>query len=193
MGFGLFIFYAWLPLFYGLFGLEIGFLLGKWLTGQVGPIAIIFGIVGAIAAASATYFLEPYRRLLLGYLGGALLALSLGSLLNLEHALGGAFGFVLAVGGGLIGAMIAQRFFDLLIIAASAFGGATLIVAGAQLLLPVTGEPSGSFLPMLLTVILTVVGFHWQLKNIGSWVPVQAAPGDRFVDRTGSGAELRKP
>jgi hypothetical protein len=46
---------------------------------------------------------------------------------------------------------------------------------------------------MLLTVILTVVGFHWQLKNIGSWVPVQAAPGDRFVDRTGSGAELRKP
>ena len=193
MGFGLFIFYAWLPLFYGLLGFEIGLLLGKWLAGQVGAIAIIFGIAGAIAAASATYFLEPYRRLLLGYLGGALLALSLASLLGLERALHGVFGFVLAVAGGLVGATIAQRFFDLFIIAASAFGGATLIVAGAQLLLPATAEPSGSFLPMLLTAVLTVIGFHWQLKNIGSWVPVQPTPGGGFADRAGSGAEWKKP
>ena len=52
MGFGLFIFYAWLPLFYGLLGLEIGLLLGKWLTGDVGTIAIF-------SASSADWRPQP--------------------------------------------------------------------------------------------------------------------------------------
>ena len=69
MGFGLFIFYAWLPLFYALIGFEIGFLLGKWLAGSAGTVAFMLGIVGGVAAAGATYFLEPYRRVLLGYWG----------------------------------------------------------------------------------------------------------------------------
>ena len=36
MGFGIFLFYAWLPFLYGLFGLEIGLLLGRWFTGGIG-------------------------------------------------------------------------------------------------------------------------------------------------------------
>ena len=51
MAFGLFLFYAWLPLFYGLFGLEIGLLVGRSLTGTVGATAIILGIAGAIFSA----------------------------------------------------------------------------------------------------------------------------------------------
>jgi hypothetical protein len=47
MALGLFLFYAWLPILYGLFGLEIGFLLGQWLSGELGPLTYIFGIVGA--------------------------------------------------------------------------------------------------------------------------------------------------
>ena len=47
MAFGIFLFYAWLPVLYGLFGLEIGLLLGRSLTGDVGLVAIILGIVGA--------------------------------------------------------------------------------------------------------------------------------------------------
>ena len=42
MAFGLFLFYAWLPLFYGLFGLEIGLLVGKSLTGTVAQTAPVF-------------------------------------------------------------------------------------------------------------------------------------------------------
>ena len=30
MAFGIFLFYAWLPVLYGLFGLEIGLILGQW-------------------------------------------------------------------------------------------------------------------------------------------------------------------
>ena len=42
MGFGLFLFYAWLPLFYALFGFEIGVLLGEWLAGGVSALLLSF-------------------------------------------------------------------------------------------------------------------------------------------------------
>jgi hypothetical protein len=77
MAFGIFLFYAWLPFLYGLFGFEIGLLLGRALTGDVGLLAIILGIVGAVILFGATYFLEPYRRILLGLSAGALIGLSI--------------------------------------------------------------------------------------------------------------------
>ncbi|HET9396268.1 MAG TPA: hypothetical protein VFO36_09445, partial [Nitrospiraceae bacterium] len=82
MGFGLHLFYAWLPLFYGLFGFEIGLLLGKWLAGNVGWLAFILAIVTAIIVAGAAYVLEPYRRALVGFTGGAMLVLALAHLLG---------------------------------------------------------------------------------------------------------------
>ena len=63
MGFGIFLFYAWLPFLYGLFGVEIGLLLGRWLTGGIGLVAIIFGIVSAVILFCAVYIIEPYRRM----------------------------------------------------------------------------------------------------------------------------------
>jgi hypothetical protein len=168
MGFGLFIFYAWLPLFYGLLGLEIGLLIGKWLTGDVGAVAIVLGVVGGLAAAASAYFLEPYRRLLLGYWGGALVALSLASLLGLER-LGGVVGICLAVAGGIVGAMLTSKYFDLFVIAASAFGGATLVVAGLQVPLLIAGSSAGSLIPALLTLVLSLIGVSWQLNNAARW------------------------
>jgi hypothetical protein len=47
----------------------IALLLGKSLTGAVGTIAITLGIVGAVLLGIASYFLEPYRRILLGVSG----------------------------------------------------------------------------------------------------------------------------
>ena len=85
MAFGIFLFYAWLPLFYGLFGLEIGLLLGRSLTGDVGLLAIILGIVGAVLLFGAAYALEPYRRILLGLSAGAAVGLSIASVFGLDH------------------------------------------------------------------------------------------------------------
>ena len=85
MAFGIFLFYAWLPFLYGLFGLEIGLLLGQWLTGDIGLLAIILGIVGAVILFGAAYLLEPYRRVLLGLSAGALVGLSIASFLGLDH------------------------------------------------------------------------------------------------------------
>lgn len=173
MAFGLFLFYAWLPLFYGLFGLEIGLLVGKSLTGTVGATAIILGIAGAILFGAASYFLEPYRRILLGVSGGILLGLSLAALMGLDGALGGFFGTILALICGLIGGFIVPRYFDSLIIAASAFGGAVLVMAGANLILPGVGlfdRAAGGVVPALITLALAIAGVSWQLSNIAKWV-----------------------
>lgn len=173
MAFGLFLFYAWLPLFYGLFGLEIGLLVGKSLTGTVGATAIILGIAGAILFGAASYFLEPYRRILLGVSGGMLLGLSLAALMGLDGRLGGFFGTILALICGLIGGFIVPRYFDSLIIAASAFGGAVLVMAGANLILPGVGlfdRAAGGVVPALITLALAIAGVSWQLSNIAKWV-----------------------
>lgn len=180
MAFGLFLFYAWLPILYGLFGLEIGLLLGQWLSGQVGLFAFILGIVGAVVLFSATYLLEPYRRILVGFSGGALLTLSLAYLLGLDHLIGGIVGTALVVAGGLIGATIVPRVFDSIVIAASALGGATMAMTGAHLLLPGVGlfdRFAGGSPPRVMTIVLTAIGIGWQFRNIEKWVQFQPMLG----------------
>jgi hypothetical protein len=180
MAFGLFLFYAWLPILYGLFGLEIGLLLGQWLSGEVGLFAFILGIVGAVVFFSATYLLEPYRRALVGFSGGALLTLSLAYLLGLDHVIGGIVGTALVVAGGLVGAIVVPQIFDSIIIAASAFGGATMAMSGAHLLLPGVGlfdRFAGGFSPRLMTIVLTAIGIGWQFRNIEKWVQFQPMLG----------------
>jgi hypothetical protein len=180
MAFGLFLFYAWLPILYGLFGLEIGLLLGQWLSGEVGLFAFILGIVGAVVLFSATYLLEPYRRILVGFSGGALLTLSLAYLLGLDHLIGGIVGTALVVVGGLIGATIVPQVFDSIVIAASAFGGATMAMTGAHLLLPGVGlfdRFAGGLPPRVMTIVLTAIGIGWQFSNIEKWVQFQPMLG----------------
>lgn len=193
MGFGLLMFYAWLPLLYGLFGLEIGLLLGRWLTGDVGVLAFTLGLAIAVAAAAAAYFLEPYRRALVGFMGGVVLVLTTLSVLGMDRVLAGFSATILAAIGGIIGATIALRYFDIFIVVASAFGGAALIITGAQLLLPTSAELSGSVLPALLTIILGTFGLRWQISNIASWVPPQPDAAGPIADRVGKQAGLRNP
>ena len=180
MAFGLFLFYAWLPILYGLFGLEIGLLLGQWLSGEVGLLAFILGIVSAVVFFCATYLLEPYRRALVGFSGGALLTLSLAYLLGLDHLIGGIVGTALVVAGGLVGAIIVPQVFDSIIIAASAFGGATMAMSGAHLILPGVGlfdRLAGGLPPRLMTIVLTAIGIGWQFTNVEKWVQFQPMLG----------------
>ena len=181
MAFGIFLFYAWLPFLYGLFGLELGLLLGRSLAGDVGLVAIILGIVSAVILFGAAYFLEPYRRILLGLSAGALVGLSIASVFGLDHFVGGVLGVVLAVVGAVIGAIIVPRYFDAFVIVASAFGGAAMVMAGAHWLFPGVGlfdRAAGGFLPTLLTFVLSAVGIGWQFKNIAAWVRSQPLYGD---------------
>lgn len=172
MVFGLFLFYAWLPILYALFGWEIGLLLGQWLTGRTGLAAIILAICGAAGLFCATYLLEPYRRILIGFSGGALIALSLGFFLGLDQLLSGVVGTGLMIAGGIVGAIIVPQIFNALVVGTSAFGGATLVMTGLHMLAPTLAlfdRLGGGLPPRLLTILLTVIGVGWQLRNIERW------------------------
>ena len=127
LSFGLFLFYAWLPVLYGLLGLEIGLLLGRCLTGAVGATAIVLGIAGAVLLGLLSYALEPYRRVLLGISGGVLIGLSIAALFGLDGWVGGFFGLILAAVCGVIGGFIVPYFFDSFVVGASAIGGASMV------------------------------------------------------------------
>jgi hypothetical protein len=187
MGFGIFLFYAWLPFFYGLFGLEIGLLLGKSLTGEMALLALILGTIGAVILFVASYSLEPYRRILLGLSAGAAVGLAIASVFGFDHFAGGLLGAVSAVAGAVVGAMIVPRYFDTFIVVASAFGGAALVMAGAHLLFPgleLFDRSAGGVLPALLTIILAAVGIAWQFKVIAAWVR-HGVTGTSMRDRSG--------
>jgi hypothetical protein len=172
MAFGLLLFYAWLPLLYGFVGFDIGLLLGKALTGDVGTISVILGICGALLLGIASYALEPYRRLLIGVSAGVLLGLSIPGILGLTGPLSNGLGIGLAVLFGVIGSTLVQRYFDSFIVVSSAISGAILIVAGLHFLFPgilLFDLTAGGFAPRLLTAILAVVGIGWQLSNISNW------------------------
>lgn len=172
MAFGLFIFYAWLPLLYAIVGLDIGLMLGRWLTGAVGAIAIVLGIAGAVLLGAASYFLEPYRRLLLGASAGVLFGLSMATAFNLDTVLGAFLAGILILLCGVAGAAFVARFFNAFVVGASAISGATMAVAGVHHLLPSLGLfdlASGDFLPRALTLLLAVLGVIWQAQNIGKW------------------------
>src|SRR5262245_45286178 len=169
MAFGLFLFYAGLPILYGLFGWDIGGPRRAWLRGELGRLAYHLGMGGEVGVAIATCPIEPYRRILVAFAGGALIALSLAYLLGLDQLIGGIVGTALVVAAGLVGAMIVPQVFDSIIIAASAFGGATMAMAGAHLLLPGVGlfdRLAGGLSPRLMTIIVSAIGIGWQFRNI---------------------------
>jgi hypothetical protein len=181
MGFGLFLFYAWLPLLYAIVGFDIGVLIGQLLTGEVGTIAIGLGIAGAVLLGIASYVLEPYRRILLGVSGGFLFGLAVAAALNLESLLGGFFARALAFACGLAGGVLVPRFFNAFVIGASAISGASLVMIGAHHVFPgvqLFDVAAGNPLSVLALVALALIGVAWQAKNISSWAPVIPAGGN---------------
>jgi hypothetical protein len=181
MAYGLFMFYAWLPLLYVLIGFDVGLLLGRAFTGDVGATAIFLGIAGAFILGAASYILEPYRRVLLGVSGGILFGLSVAAALGLDGWFGGFFGRVLALVCGAVGGLLVPRFFDLFVIGASAVSGAAMVMTGANYIFPSAGffdRAAGGVLPLLVTIILAIAGVSWQRSNIAKWTQMLPVDSD---------------
>ena len=181
MGFGLLIFYALLPLFYAFFGFGVGYWLGALLMnsppGDASFIKFLFALGGCILFAGAAYFLEPYRRVLIGIGLGALVGAMIASALGLT----GVFGFIIMVLAGVGGALVTLAVFDQFIIVLSAIGGAGLAMDGTHLLLPSLGLVdrtaigNGSMVPLIVWVVLAAVGMGWQFANITKWTGAVSA------------------
>ena len=182
MAYGLFVFYALLPLWYGMFGGLLGFFVGALITGSSNGwfgnmLTWILVIVGAALFAGLAYQLEPFRRVLAGLLMG----FGLGSLLAAIFG-GGVFLTILFGGvGALIYAVLVPLFFDPMIVVGSSFSGAALVMDGAFLLLPFLGflldrsnsSNNGNFLAIVVYVVLGMIGLGWQLSHLSRWVQVE--------------------
>ena len=92
MGFGLMLFYVLLPLFYAFFGVGVGYWLGSMLTstppGEMSFVKLIFALGGGVAFAAGAYFLESFRRILIGIGLGSLVGGLIASALGLTGFLG---------------------------------------------------------------------------------------------------------
>ena len=180
MAFGLFLFYTFLPLFYGIFGLALGYRLGMVITGHesgaVGWFEFILAIVLAVAAALAAYYLEPIRRALAGILVGGGIGLAIGDMLGV----GKVIHLVIAAAGAGGGALLALWIFDQLIVIASALAGAALVMDGAFLLLPGLSLLDRNqvfwrqgWLPLLVWIAIAAAGSVWQFANLRKWSTVE--------------------
>lgn len=177
-GVGLLLFYTLLPLFYALFGLGAGYWLGGILTGapagEMSVIKSMFALGGGTLFAVAAYFLEPYRRTLIGIGLGSLVGASVGNALGLT----GISGVVVMVVSAVIGAGITLALFDVFVIIASSIGGAALMVDGAHLLWPAieifdrTTIAQGTLLPWVIWVVLATIGMIWQFAHLQRWARV---------------------
>ena len=186
MAFGLWLFYALLPLWYGLFGGLVGFMVGSWLTGWAngwfGSLMVwIIAIAGALLFAALAYQLEPFRRLLAGLLMG----FGVGSLLASVFG-GGTFLTLLFGGiGAVVFAVLVLVIFDAMIVVGSSFTGAALLMDGVFLMLPFLGflfdrtnsANNGNFLAIVVYIALGVVGLGWQMTNLQRWVQMANATG----------------
>ena len=184
LSFGLFLFYAWLPLLYGLDRPRDRPAVGQMADGH--RLSYCHHPWNWRCGTSRVVILRLSSHidaLLLGISGGVLIliGLSIAALFGLDGWLGGFFGLVLAAVCGVIGGIIVPYFFNAFIVAASAVGGASMVMAGTHLILPNVGlfdHAGGGLLPRLLALLLAVVGMGWQLSNIAKWVQSQPLPGD---------------
>jgi hypothetical protein len=180
MAFGLFLFYTFLPLFYGIFGAALGYRLGMVIMGHTmkdaGLIEFILAIALAVAAALAAYYLEPFRRALGGILVGGLLGLTIGDTLQIGQVIH----LIIGTAGAIIGALLALWIYDTLIVIASALAGAAMVMDGTFLLLPGIALLDRnqifwrqSWLPLVVWIAITAAGAAWQFANLRKWSAVE--------------------
>lgn len=172
MGFGLFLFYAFLPVFYAFFGIGVGYWLGALLTGsgegEMSLIKLLFGLGCGVLFAGAAHYIEPFRRILIGIGLGSLI----GGLIASAIGLTGIVGTIIMVAGAVIGAGITLAAFDRFIIIASAFGGAGLAMDGLHLIfrnVDILDRTGGGTIPLVIWVFVGALAMSWQFMNLAKW------------------------
>ncbi len=171
MGFGLFLFYAF-------FGVGVGYWFGSLLTGappgETNLTKLLFMIGGGVLFAASAYFLEGFRRILIGIGLGSLI----GGLIASALGVSGFLGVIIMAVAAVIGAGITLAVFDAFIVVASAFGGAGLAMDGLHLIfrsidiLDRTTIANGALVPLIIWIVAGTIAMGWQFMNIERWTRV---------------------
>jgi hypothetical protein len=141
-------------LFVGLCGFAFGIALAsslfeprsEWVALALG---LVLGVLGAVVASQV----PRIAIVLAGFLGGALVAASLGSWLDIT---GGILTWVLIIVGGILGVLVLRAVFDWGLIGISSLAGAAMVVDGLQL-----SKSVGGWVLIGLFVVGVVVQAVW--------------------------------
>ena len=172
MGFGLFLFYAFLPVLYAFFGIGVGYWLGSLLTGagegEMSLLKFLFAFGGGVLFSGAAHYIEPFRRILIGIGLGSLV----GGLIASAIGLTGFVGTIIMIAGAVVGAGISLAVFDRFIIVTSAFGGAGLLMDGLHLIfrnVDLIDRTNGGMTPILIWIAAGALAMSWQFLNQSKW------------------------
>jgi hypothetical protein len=144
---------------YWLFVAAAGFLVGLALANRFEQapetVGVVIGLVLGILAALLAVAVQRFAISAAGFLVGGYIALQTLPFFNLEGGWAAVLAFII---GGLIGVILISMFFGWALIALSSLAGAALIVDGLNL--------EGG-LAMVVFIILVVVGFAFQARDMG--------------------------
>lgn len=166
LGFGIFLFYLLLPVFYGFLGFGVGLIVADYLNVEQ-SVGLIFGIIGAVIFVLLTWQLEMLRRILIGIGFGILLGAAVANALAVDNTAR----LIIVVVGAIIGAFIALAIFDGFIIAASSIAGANFVLAGLfivtdDITFRINDIATGETIALIIWAALAVLGIAWQLANL---------------------------
>lgn len=125
----------------------------------IGAVFLVFGL--AIAAGLLGFFVKGLSHIIImaiGFLAGGGLVLAGLDALGLDLGL---MAFVFASLGGLIAAVLANRFFDWAVIVFAGLVGAALTMRGLQLLFP----SLVGWLGLIIGIALAVLGIAYQARQ----------------------------
>lgn len=166
LGFGIFLFYLLLPVFYGFLGFGVGLIVADYLNVEQ-SVGLIFGIIGAVIFVLLTWQLEMLRRILIGIGFGILLGAAVANALAVDDTAR----LIIVVVGAIIGAFIALAIFDGFVIAASSIAGANFVLAGLfivtdDITFRINDIATGETIALIIWAALAVLGIAWQLANL---------------------------
>jgi len=143
-----------------LLGTSLVFLFPSILGGGLGVLTIL-GL--AVTFAVLAVIFKGFTHIIawgIGFFAGAAITMNLLNILSINA---GGWNALLGFLGGVVGAVVANRFFDWVIIISAAIIGAMLAVRGAEMLLGVTGLNDA--LATILVVALAGFAIWYQLRN----------------------------
>jgi hypothetical protein len=145
-------------------GFMIGFSLVMWLGGGIGqPLQLIVAIVAGGILGALGYLLFKLALYFAGAILGITIVFAVLGLVGVSGADLGAFGWIVAFAGAVLGGIFGRRLGDLVIVFATALAGAYLVVLGLARLFVDSIDSSnalkmlGAGFPLLLFLTIALI------------------------------------
>jgi hypothetical protein len=158
-------------------GFALGFTLAMWLgSGLDDVLRVVVGLVAGGIVAAIFFMLVKFALYIAGALLGLVLMLGLVGLFELSDLSLGIIGSLLVAAAAVVGGIFGPRLGNLVLVLATSFGGAYLVVIALSALFqdtvgPEVGDPAqplallGTSFPLVLFATITAISFLGQQQT----------------------------